>query len=231
MFCSWSSTRSTNVPNEIPQLNSMQVTPKGQPRQAMAKGRASIPAPTIEVKLCCFFFVFRVFVFENVTKIEVQKGGLSGSVLHLGSKQSLTQKTERTVALRLAVPVRCESCSSLVCFFLFGVGFRLRGRGGRQRRRQRKRRRQARLPRPWPPTSTTSATLFFRSKFSAAHEFFLGGFPPTQQCRTARPALIPVFSARKCISVQLHRVATRGRLASGGAGLLGTLGTFQFLCR
>ena len=55
MFCSWSSTRSTNVPNEIPQLNSMQVTPKGQPRQAMAKGRASIPAPTIEVKLCCLF--------------------------------------------------------------------------------------------------------------------------------------------------------------------------------
>ena len=55
MFCSWSSTSSTNVPYEIAQLSSIKVMPKGQPRQAMAKGRASIPAPTIEVKLCCLF--------------------------------------------------------------------------------------------------------------------------------------------------------------------------------
>ena len=52
MFCSWSLTSSTKVPNEIPQLSSMQVMPNGQPRQAMAKGRARTPAPTIEVKLC-----------------------------------------------------------------------------------------------------------------------------------------------------------------------------------
>ena len=64
-FCSWSLTSSTKVPNESPQLSSRQVTPRGQPRQAMAKGRARTPAPTIEVKLCCKkekkVFDFRVF--------------------------------------------------------------------------------------------------------------------------------------------------------------------------
>ena len=54
--CSCSLTSSANVPKEIAQLKNMQVTPKGQPKQAIAKGRASTPAPTIEVKLC-----FKVF--------------------------------------------------------------------------------------------------------------------------------------------------------------------------
>ena len=58
MSCSWSLTSSTNVPSEIDQLSSMQVMPNGQPRQAMAKGSARTPAPTIEVKLCLFSFVF-----------------------------------------------------------------------------------------------------------------------------------------------------------------------------
>lgn len=61
MSCSWSLTSSTNVPSEIDQLSSMQVMPNGQPRQAMAKGSARTPAPTIEVKLCLFSFVFCFF--------------------------------------------------------------------------------------------------------------------------------------------------------------------------
>lgn len=54
--CSCSLTSRTKVPKDMPQLKSMQVMPKGHPRHATAKGRARMPAPTIEVKLCYSFF-------------------------------------------------------------------------------------------------------------------------------------------------------------------------------
>lgn len=34
-------------------LRTMHVTPRGQPRHAIANGKARIPAPTMDVKLCC----------------------------------------------------------------------------------------------------------------------------------------------------------------------------------
>ena len=187
MSCSWSLTSSTNVPSEIDQLSSMQVTPNGQPRQAMAKGSARTPAPTIEVKLCLFSFVFFLPGFSFLERGREAKatrpppGSLRSPNLHL--KPSHSPRTQKGPTRRAGTcPCGASPPPPWSVFFL------MKSSGSRGGRRRGRRRRQQGF---W-------FALFFSFQF-----------------HTASPAAVP-FTLRDSVASQQRR-ASICRLASGGA--------------
>ena len=190
MSCSWSLTSSTNVPSEIDQLSSMQVTPNGQPRQAMAKGSASTPAPTIEVKLCLFSFVFcffssGFFVFRErgreAKATRPPPGSLRSPNLHL--KPSHSPRTQKGPTRRAGTCPCGASPPPPWSVFFFNEKFGVE-RGTTTR------------------AAATSARFLVCPFFSF-------------QFHTASPAAVP-FSLRDSVASQQRR-ASICRLASGGA--------------